>query len=147
MHNPYKQNIFFPTTKCSKSALELNSFMDTHGILNELSKPTESSSQDRGQAVICHYKVLYSELIFTLQPLSGSQLSIPIKTKVLINEMRVPVRIFIYQEPNSSQFLYFGYWNFTTIYQEKFVLKFLLLIMLSVLIHQAIQYQSPWLFL
>lgn len=69
------------TINCSKSALGLNSFMGTHGILNQLTKPIETLRQDRGQTVICHYKVLYSELIFILESLSGSKLSIPIKTK------------------------------------------------------------------
>lgn len=40
---------FFPTIKCSKSALGLNSFMDTHGILNQLSEPRENSSQDKAR--------------------------------------------------------------------------------------------------
>ena len=75
-------HFFFPTTKCSKSALGLNSFIDTHGILNQLSKPSQQRlSWDRGQAVICHCKVLYSRLIFTLVSLSSSKLSIPIKTE------------------------------------------------------------------
>lgn len=67
--------------------------MDTHGILNQPSTPAENWSQDRGLAETCASEVLCSELIFTLQSLSCSTLSIPVKRKVSINKMRVPVRI------------------------------------------------------
>lgn len=82
-HTAHRSRPFFPpTTKCFKSALGLNSFIDTHGILNQLSKPSQQRlSWDRGQAVICPCKVLYSRLIFTLVSLSSSKLSIPIKTE------------------------------------------------------------------